>query len=182
MNFIWTSWQTIFFTMSLSFIRKKGEYLIRSFMMCNEYFLIYALFHHFSFFSLFFVMKISWYWQFLTIFFLRPGRCCLDVMNFSTMLEIFMIKTSRFWWRIMKYCYVREIFIIQKSPVMRNCLYREIFMTKNSVSWKIAKNRKFSLRTLSAEKAFIHKAATPDLLKKQCHIKKLMPSSDATLK
>ena len=41
------------------FIRKKGEYLIRSFMMCNEYFLIFALFHHFSFFSLFFVMKVS---------------------------------------------------------------------------------------------------------------------------
>ena len=57
MNFIWISWQTIFFTMSLSFIRKKGEYLIRSFMMCNEDFLVYALFHHFSFFSLFFVMK-----------------------------------------------------------------------------------------------------------------------------
>ena len=41
------------------FIRKKGEYPIRFFMMCNEDFLVYALFHHFSFFSLFFVMKIS---------------------------------------------------------------------------------------------------------------------------
>ena len=39
-------------------IGKMGEYHI-SFFMCNEYFLIYALFHHFSFFSLFFVMKIS---------------------------------------------------------------------------------------------------------------------------
>ena len=59
MNFFWTSWLIIFFTRFFDFIRKKGEYLIRSFIMCNEYFLIYSLFHHFSFFSLFFVMKVS---------------------------------------------------------------------------------------------------------------------------
>ncbi len=35
---------------------------------------------------------------------------------------------------IMKNCPIREIFMTQKNPVVINCLYSEIFMTKNRVS------------------------------------------------
>ena len=45
-----------------------------------------------------------------------------------------MTKASRFRLMIMNNFSIREFFMTLKNPVMKNCLYREIFMTKNRVS------------------------------------------------
>ena len=114
--------------------------------MWNEYFLIYALFHHFSFFSLFFVMKNSWYWQFLIILFFRAGRGCLGVMNFSPIQGFFHDKIKSgpiddneklpYTWNLHyseKSC--NEILPVQRNlhdkkwRFMRNCKIHEVFTT-----------------------------------------------------
>ena len=79
-------------------------------------------------------MKISCYWQFLIIFIFEARYGRLGVMNFSPIQEIFMTKSSRARLMIMKDCHICEIFITQKNPVMKNCLYRDFYMTKNRVS------------------------------------------------
>ena len=96
-------------------------------------------------------MKISWYWQFLIIFSFRARDGFLSVMNYSPIQEFFMTKASRFRLMIMNNFSIREFFMTLKNPVMKNCLYRDFYMTKNRVSWETAKYEKVSLRTSSAK-------------------------------
>ena len=114
----------------------------------NEIFLFFAVFHE----TLFFVMKISLYRQFLI-------TGLFWIMKISRTWQFFIILHQTRLAFIMNISCIVEKFITSrqhrpalKKKIVRNCQYQEIFITKNKLKkekwWKSTYIRKYSLHII----------------------------------
>ena len=143
----------------------------------NENFLFFAVFHE----TLFFVMKISLYWQFLITGFFW-------IMKISRTWQFFIIINRTRLDFIMKNSCIGEKFMTPGRPlpalkekIMRNCQYQEIFITKNKLKkekwWKSACIRKYSLHIIKELIRY-----SPFFLRKLKDIVKKMVCHDVQMK
>ena len=120
----------------------------------NENFLFFAFFHE----TLFFVMKISLYWQFLItglFWIMKISRTWQFFIIIHQTRLAFIMNIS---WIVEKNITSRQHRPALKKKIVRNCQYQEIFITKNKLKkekwWKSAYIRKYSFHIKKTNQVF----------------------------